>query len=445
MRKEERFRSELLKELNWRGFIYQMTHEELDQVLAEERVSLYCGFDPSAASLHVGNLLGLMALTHFHRHGHRPMALVGGATGLIGDPSGKDQERELLDATVLSKNLESIAAQIEKVLSQARRLHREAADGVEHSAQIEVVNNADWFESWNFIDFLREVGKHFRVNAMLQKDSVRARLEEREQGISYTEFSYMLIQSYDFLHLLEEKGCRLQIGGSDQWGNITSGTDLIRKKTGKSAYGLSFPLITSADGKKLGKSVKGAIYLDGELTSPYEFYQYWVNQDDRDCGKLLRLFTFLPKEEIEELEARIEAGENRGEVQQRLALEVTTLIHGEEEAQKVLRASRMLFGEKIEGLNDRDLRSIFAEVPSTEVSRAVLKAGEFGIIDALTETGLQGSKGAARRLIQQGGAYINNEAVTDLEYILSEADLASETMLVLRSGKKKYHVLRFQE
>lgn len=440
MKNEAELKSSLLKELAWRGYLYQSTHDELDDLLAEESVTLYCGFDPSAKSLHVGNLLGLMALTHFHRHGHQPMALVGGATGLIGDPSGKDQERELLDAAVLSSNLTSIRAQIQRVLTSATAMH---ADKSNVDASIEVVNNADWFKDWTFIDFLRDVGKYFRVNAMLQKDSVRARLQEREQGISYTEFSYMLIQSYDFLHLFEEKGCRLQIGGSDQWGNITTGTDLIRRKTGESAFGLSFPLITSADGKKLGKSVKGAIYLDADLTSPYEFYQYWVNQDDRDCGKLLRLFTFLARDEIEALEARIANGENRGEVQRTLAEEVTTLIHGAEETEKVLRASRMLFGEKIEGLNDRELNSIFAEVPSTELRRDLLTGAKFGIIDALTEAGLQPSNGAARRLVTQGGAYINNEPVSDFDYMLSEEDLASETMLVLRSGKKKYHVLRF--
>ena len=442
----EKFSSSVLAELQWRGFIQDITHDELDEALAEGKLTLYCGFDPSAKSLHVGNVVGLMALANFYRHGHRPLALVGGATGLIGDPSGKDEERELLSSEILERNVGAISGQMKEVLDRARTIHPEtrAADDLDESS-VPVVNNADWLKGWSYIDFLRDVGKHFRVNVMLQKESVRARLEEREQGISYTEFSYMLIQAFDFLTLFEEQGCRLQIGGSDQWGNITAGTDLIRRKTSKTAFGLSFPLITSADGKKLGKSVKGAVFLDPDLTSPYDFYQYWVSQDDRDCGKLLRLFTFLPRAEIEELEQTIEAGENRGEVQRKLAYEITVLIHGEEEAQKVIRASRMLFGEKIEGLSDKDLTSIFADVPSTEVNLTRLRSGELTIIDGLVDSGLQKSRGAARRLIKQGGAYVNNEPVDDFDKVLGEGELASESMMVLRSGKKKYHVLRFVE
>ena len=435
------FQSDVLQELAWRGFIYQQTHEELDEELSKGPMTLYCGFDPTASSLHVGNLVGIMGLAHFFRHGHRPLALVGGATGLIGDPSGRSTERNLLDEDTLQANLESIGAQLTRVLGASRTMHR--AEDAQAGEPVAMVNNADWFKEWSFIDFLREVGKHFRVNQMLAKDSVRARLEEREQGISYTEFSYMLIQAYDFLHLHQNEGCRLQIGGSDQWGNITAGVDLTRRRTGASTFGLTFPLITSADGKKIGKSLGGAVYLDGEMTSAYAFYQYWINQGDADCGRFLRLFTFLPKDEIEALEAKIEAGENRGEVQQVLAREVTTLIHGEEECEKVIRASRMLFGEKIEGLNDRDLTSIFAEVPSTEVARSTLAAGELGLLDALVETGLQKSKGQARRLLEQGGVYINNERVEDVAKVLGEADLASESMLVLRAGKKRYHVVRF--
>ena len=433
--------SPILAELAWRGFIDQITHEELDEALAKGPITLYCGFDPSAASLHVGNVVGLMALAHFARHGHQPVALVGGATGLIGDPSGKDKERELLDAGSLQKNLKGIAAQIEGLLDAAQSLH--TGDGSQDTQKIPVVNNADWFKEWSFINFLRDIGKYFRVNQMIAKESVRARLEEREQGISYTEFSYMLIQAYDFLELFKERGCRLQIGGSDQYGNITSGIDLIRRREGETAFGLSFPLITSADGKKLGKSVGGAIYLDPDLTSPYDFYQYWVNRPDEDCGMLLRLFTFLEREEIEELEKIIDDGENRGEVQRRLAKEVTELIHGREEAELALRASKMLFGEAIEGLKDRDLSSIFADVPSTEIPRERLQAGELGILEIFVETGLQKSNGATRRLIKQGGAYLNNHRISDHDQVVGEDDLASETMLVLRSGKKNYHVVRF--
>ncbi len=437
----ETFESDILDELQWRGFIKDITHDEIDERLGEESVTLYCGFDPSASSLHVGNAVGLMAMAHFYRHGHRPLAIVGGATGMIGDPSGKDEERELLDRDLLESNRQAIATQIEGFLDQVVE-----RGGMVEGAQAKspkVLNNADWLREWSFIDFLREVGRYFRVNAMIAKESVRARLEDREQGISYTEFSYMLIQAFDFKHLFESEGCHLQVGGSDQWGNITAGTDLIRRSLGETAYGLSFPLLTSADGKKLGKSLDGAVYLDGDLTSPYDFYQYWVNTDDRDCGMLLRQFTFLERDEIEALEKRIDEGKNRGDVQRKLAFEVTALFHGEETAEKVVRASRMLFGEPIEGLNDADLSSIFSDVPSTEFERSRLESGDLGIVDAFAEAGLQNSKGATRRLIKQGGAYLNNHRVEDRDRVLSEEDLASETMMVLRSGKRKYHVLRF--
>ncbi len=443
----EIFDSPALSELQWRGFLQDITHqEELDSTLKDEKVTLYCGFDPTASSLHVGNLVGVMALVHFARHGHRPLALVGGATGLIGDPSGKDEERELLSDEQLEQNAEGIKGQLNSILSQAIRQSRET--GATASGEFKMVNNADWLRGVTYLEFLRDVGKCFSVNAMMGKESVRARLEEREHGISYTEFSYMLIQAFDFLHLFENEDCRLQVGGSDQWGNITAGLELIRRSSDnadRDAFGLTFPLITSADGKKLGKSVKGAIFLDPELTSPYDFYQYWVNRPDQDCAMCLRLFTFLSRQEIEEMEATIDAGENRGEVQRKLAWEVTTLIHGEEQADLAVRASKMLFGEEIEGLTDEDLASIFSDVPSTEFSREKLKSGELGILDAFTETELQRSNGATRRLIKQGGAYLNNVRIEDHDKTLGEEDLASESMMVVRSGKKNYHVLRFTD
>ena len=277
----------------------------------------------------------------------------------------------------------------------------------------------------------------------MQKESVRARLEEREQGISYTEFSYQLIQAFDFVQLFEDYGCRIQIGGSDQYGNITAGTELVRRKKGETVFGLSFPLLTSAEGKKIGKSEDGAVYLDPEMTSPYDFYQYWVSVDDRDCGTLLRQFTFLSRDEIQELEGTIERDENRGEVQKKLAWEVTALVHGEETADQVVKAAEILFGGTVEGLSDEELLSIFSDAPSTEMQRQRLGDGELGIVDAFAETGLQNSKGATRRLIKQGGAYLNNVRVEDKQRVLSEDDLASESMLVLRSGKKNYHVVRF--
>ena len=308
--------SSVLQDLEWRNFIAQQTHEEeLDKVLAGESVSLYCGFDPSAPSLHVGSLVPLMALAFFNRHGHKPIALVGGATGMIGDPSGKSEERVLLSEDIIQTNLDGIQSQIRTILSRSLSMHPEtlpSASEQNKDRTVPIVNNFDWMGKWNFIDFLRDVGKHFRVNTMMAKDSVRARLEEREQGLSYTEFSYMLIQGFDFYHLFQEEGCKLQVGATDQWGNITAGTELIRRKEGKSAFGLTFPLLLSASGKKMGKTEKGAVWLSADRTSPYEFYQYWVQQDDVEVPKLLRLFTFLSKEEIDELVVTIDNGQNRG-------------------------------------------------------------------------------------------------------------------------------------
>ncbi|MBH24576.1 MAG: tyrosine--tRNA ligase [Myxococcales bacterium] len=437
------FKSNTLTELSWRGFIEQMTHaEELDAALADASVTLYAGFDPSADSLHVGSLIPLMGLAFFHRHGHQPVLLAGGATGRIGDPSGKSEERVLKSDDEILANLEGISAQLRHVMHRALEMHPEGlGERAGSTEEILFVNNNDWMSPWSYIDFLRDVGKFFRVNAMMAKDSVRSRLEEREQGISYTEFSYMLIQAYDFLHLFEHHGCSLQVGGSDQWGNITAGTDLIRRKLGDPAFGLTFPLLTTASGQKLGKTEKGAVWLDAERTSPYEFYQYWRQREDADVVTMLRLFTFLPKEEIDALAAEVAEGRNRGQVQARLAHEVTTLIHGEEEADKAVRASKMLFGEAIQGLNDRDLRSVFKDVPSTEMSRDRL-GGELTLAQLFVETELVSSKGEAKRLFKQNGGYLNN-AQGSAHHTLSEADLASETMLVLRAGKKKYHVVRF--
>ncbi len=436
------FKSSVLAELAWRDRIEQLTHQELDEKLDDGCVTLYCGFDPSADSLHVGNLVPMMGLAFFLRHGHRPIALVGGATGRIGDPSGKATERSLLSEAQIEANLKGIHAQLQTILARALSMHPEGVTaGDDASAQIPIVNNHDWLGPWSFIDFLREVGKHFRVNTMLAKDSVRSRLENREQGISYTEFSYMLIQGFDFYHLFTERGCALQIGGSDQWGNITAGTELIRRKSGESAFGLTMPLLTTASGQKLGKTEKGAVWLDPERTSPYEFYQYWINRPDADVPMLLRTFTFLSKEVIDAHVADIEEGRNRGQVQRALAYEVTALVHGKDEADKAIAASKMLFGERIAGLSDRDLAAIFADVPSTEVERSRLEGDGVPILDLMTEVGLQASKGAARRLLKQGGGYINNERIAP-ETAVTLEHLASESMLVLRAGKKNYHVIK---
>lgn len=431
-------KSSILNELDARGLIFQTTHDELDDALAKGSVTLYCGADPTADSLHVGSLLPIVCLAHFRRHGHHPMALVGGATGLIGDPSGKSEERNLLDDETIATNVAGIGSQIRTILDRALTMH--ADDVSVDGADVPIVNNADWIKPWSFIDFLRDVGKNFRINVMLQKDSVKARLEAQETGLSYTEFSYMLIQAYDFFHLYESHDCVLQVGGSDQWGNITAGTDLIRRKLGKPAFGLTWPLLLTSAGTKFGKTAKGAVWLDAERTSPYEMYQYWMQTDDADAGDMLRKFTFLPIDEIAELEATIERGENRGDVQRKLAHEVTWLVHGKAEADKAVRASKMLFGEKIEGLSDRDLQGVFAEVPSSTIARDRLVEG-INIVDLLAETGLQQSKGKARKLVEQGGGYVNNERVSGIDYLVTLDDLTSETKLVLRAGKRAYHVL----
>lgn len=435
------FESTILTELSWRGLIKQATHTEaLDARLAQGPVVLYCGFDPSGPSLHVGHLFPVMGLCFFLRHGHRPLALAGGATGMIGDPSGKSEERNLLSAEDLAGHLAGIQGQLGALMSRALVMHPEQVSG-EPDPSVELLNNADWMGPWTFLDFLRDVGKHFRVNQMMLLDSVKTRLESREQGLSYTEFSYMLLQAYDFYHLHEHHGCALQLGGSDQWGNITMGTELIRRKGGSDAYGLTMPLLTDADGNKIGKTQGQAVWLDPERMSPYRFYQYWLSFGDDEMGKLLRAFTFLPREEIERLDGIIARGENRGDVQRALAWEVTSFVHGEAEAERAVRASKMLFGERIADLSDADLADIFADVPSYELSRDALAAG-VSLVDLLVDSGLQGSKSQARRLLASGGAYINNEAQDDAERTVTPDDLASPSMLVLRSGKKKYMVVR---
>jgi tyrosyl-tRNA synthetase len=439
------FESSVLAEMAWRQRIEQVTHDELDQLLARESVVLYAGFDPTADSLHLGNLVPMMGLAFFQRHGHRPIALVGGATGRIGDPSGKSTERNLLSEEQLEHNLRGIERQLHTILARALDMHPETLGphvARAHGWTVPLLNNYDWFKGWSFLDFLRDVGKHFRVNAMLAKDSVSKRLQERDQGISYTEFSYMLLQGYDFLHLLQAHDCKLQIGGSDQWGNITAGTELIRRKqAGASAFGLTMPLLTTASGQKFGKSEKGAIWLDPAQTSPYTLYQYWVQRPDEDVVTLLKTFTFLSKDEIDALAADIAQGRNQGQVQQTLAWEVTCLIHGEHEAQQAIKASKMLFGEPIEGLSDAELAAVFAEVPSSELPKSALEGEGALLVDLLAQYGVVASKGEARRLLQQGGGYVNNRRA-DAERRVTLADLVGSRSVVLRAGKKKYHLLQ---
>jgi tyrosyl-tRNA synthetase len=420
----------LFEELRWRGFVNQTTHEDLGDRLAKERFTVYCGFDPTADSLHIGHLVALMGLTHCQRAGHRPIALVGGATGMIGDPSGKSEERSLLTPEAIERNVAGMRAQLERFL-----------DFSGDNAAI-LANNADWFRPMTLVDFLRDVGKHFSVNVMMAKDSVRMRLEDRDQGLSFTEFSYQLLQAYDFLHLYDAHDCRLQIGGSDQWGNIVAGMDLTRRlREGATTFGLTFPLLTKSDGQKFGKTESGAVWLAPERTSPYQFYQFWVNQADADVPKLLRLFTFLPREEVAALEQELAEAPEKRAAQRRLAEEVTRMVHGDDGLAAAERASQAMFGGDLRGLDDATLEDIFSDVPSSAFPRAVLGEGR-PLIDVLVEAGVFGSKGEARRLTKSGGLYLNNERVED-GATLGEASLASAHVAVVRKGKKSYHLLRF--
>ncbi|MEM8864725.1 MAG: tyrosine--tRNA ligase [Planctomycetota bacterium] len=422
-----------LDKLTWRGLVHQTTDDALGDWLENEPRTVYAGFDPTADSLHVGSLLGLIVLRRFQQAGHQPIAVVGGATGMIGDPSGKSDERNLLSKEDLQKNVDGLATQMQRFLD---------FDCGANSAKL--VNNYDWTGSWSYLEFLRDIGKNFPVNVMLGKDSVKSRLGS-DAGMSYTEFSYMLLQAYDFVHLHREHGCDLQAGGSDQWGNITAGIDLGRRMHGAQLYGMTWPLLTKSDGTKMGKTESGAIWLSAERTSPYQFYQYWKRTDDADVGKCLRMLTELSREEIDSLDTAREQDAARRESQTRLAEELTRLVHGEEGLVAAERATQIFFGAEIEDLDDAQLGSIFADVPSSEVSVGRLGAADFTIVDALVTAGLAKSKSDARRTVDSGGAYVNNRRIAEASLVLSAEHLASKTVMVLRSGKKKYALLRFAE
>ena len=419
--------------LKERGFIDQVSDEKLFELFDKEEMTCYIGFDPSAVSLHVGNLFVMMALAHLQRCGHHAIALIGGGTGMIGDPSGKSEERVLLSQEELDRNIQGVGTQLKKLLKSD-----DCYDG-----SVRIMNNADWLSEYGFIEFLRDVGKHFRVSEMLAKESVKRRLESQE-GISFTEFSYMLLQSSDFLHLFDEFGCSVQFGGSDQWGNITAGIDLVRKIRGESAYGATFPLITTASGQKLGKTEKGAVYLDAKLTSPYEFYQYWINTDDRDVIKYLKWFTFLPLSEIHRLAELTKTEPEKREAHRILAYEVTKFIHGTKQADIVVKTSEILFGSEISDVSDEVLEDIFKDVPSTELLWKDLEAG-IPVVDAMVQCKISKGRSAARRLIDGGGVYLNNRRVTDTDYVITSESLASAHIVVLRIGKRNYHLLRFSK
>ena len=417
--------------LRRRGLLEQISDEAgLTALFAREQVSFYVGFDPTARSLHVGNFVPIMMMAHLQRAGHRPIAVVGGATGMIGDPSGRSSERNLLDDSAVLANLATIRTQL------ASFLRFEGANAAK------VVNNADWTGPISYLHWLRDVGKYFSVNAMIAKESVRRRLEERDQGISYTEFSYMLLQAYDFFVLNRDEGVQLQMGGNDQWGNITAGIELIHKKGGGQAYAITSPLLLTAAGEKFGKSAGNAVWLDSALTSPFAFYQYWVRTDDRDAGKFLRMFTFLDLDEIEAIEAAHASNLAGRGAQRRLAQEVTRIVHGEAALLRAELATEILFGREIQGLSDAELADIFGDVPSTQLERSRLEAG-IDLISLLVEMGASASKGEARRALTAGSIYLNNVKVTDAALIVTAAQLASESTLVVRMGKKNYFLARF--
>jgi tyrosyl-tRNA synthetase len=418
-------------ELSWRGLLYQSTDEAgLGKWLMTQTRTVYAGFDPTAESLHVGSLLPLMMLRRFQKAGHRPIALVGGATGMIGDPSGKSAERNLLDAATLERNIAGIKEQMRQLL-----------DFSAGPTSAVLVNNYDWVGKFSYIEFLRDVGKNFPVNVMLGKDSVKSRLES-DAGISYTEFSYMLLQAYDFVHLRRAHNCELQIGGSDQWGNITAGIDLARRMDAAQVYGITCPLLTKSDGGKMGKTESGTVWLSADRTSPYQFYQYWFNVDDADVSKCLRFLTECPREEIEALDVSRQEKPQERASQRRLAAALTELLHGEEGLAKAQRAAQILFGAEITSLSDAELSQIFADVPGVSLERARLDAG-LGLLDALVESGLVKSKGEARRAVTEGGVYVNNRRADGAEFVLTREQLASESTIVLRRGKKNYALVRF--
>ena len=426
--------ADFAEDLAFRGLIHQMTDPGLGARLDAGGLTAYAGFDPTSDSLHVGSLLQMCTLRRLQLAGHRPIALAGGGTGFVGDPGGKSEERALLSAEQLEANLAGIADQLARFVEFGRD---SGAGGAV------LVNNADWLQPMALLTFLRDVGKHFTVNQMVAKESVRSRLERPDQGISYTEFSYMLLQAYDFLQLFDEFGCTLQIGGSDQWGNITMGIELVRKVRQAEVFGLTSPLVLKADGTKFGKTESGTVWLDAARTSPYQLYQFFLRSEDAMVGAYLRYFTFLPHEEILALDEATAARPERRDGHRVLAREVCTLIHGADETARAEQAAAALFGGEIAGLDERTLLDVFAEAPSTDVDRSGLTGGGVLLVDLLADTGLVGSRSQARTAVTQGGAYVNNRREDDVSRLLTEADLLADRYVVLRRGKKDHHLLRF--
>ncbi len=415
------------RELEWRGFLEGTTGEDIETFLGESRRTMYVGFDPTASSLHLGSLIPVMALAHAQRHGHRPLALVGGGTGLIGDPSGKSSERTLLTREKTEENAAGIRKQLEKFFD------------LSSPEQGLLLNNAEWLAPLNYVEFLRDIGKHFSVNEMIKRDSVRIRLEERDQGISYTEFSYMLLQAYDFLYLCQHHDCTIQMGGSDQWGNILSGKELIRRILGRRGEGITFPLLMTSSGKKFGKTEEGAVWLDAARTSPYQMYQYWLQTTDPDVVRYLKLFTFLDRARIAELEAEVKERPDARTAQRALASECTAILHGVAAVRAVESASSILFGDWEGAISEETVRTLAAEVPTTEIARDELAKG-IGLVDLLVRVKVAESKGSARKLIEGGGAYLNNERQTAAQRTVTLDDVKMPGAILLRSGKKSYQL-----
>ena len=420
----------IIEELKWRGLVADCTDfAELEKKVTTP-VTLYCGFDPTADSLHVGSLVPLLALRRFQLLGHHPIALAGGATGSIGDPSGKTQERQLLTKETLDHNIASVKVQLAKLLDFENK---------QNPARL--LDNASWTAGVSFLDFLRDIGKHFSVNQMIAKESVRARMEDREVGISYTEFSYMLLQAFDFMVLCRDTGCELQIGGSDQWGNITAGIELTRKKLGKQVYGLTLPLIMNTDGTKFGKTAAGAVWLDPKRTSVYKFYQFWINVADADVVRYLKYFTFLTREEIEALEKQHTENPGARHAHKALAKAVTDMLHGPNATAEATRASEILFGGNLDGIAESTFNEIVGEVPTKDIEKAKLDGAGLPLVELLVHAGLCPSKGQARKDIEGGGVNINNIRENNAARAATSADLLFGKHVLLRKGKKNYVVV----
>ncbi|KAG4069210.1 hypothetical protein HA402_012063 [Bradysia odoriphaga] len=423
----------LIEELRWRGMLQDMM-PGTDEQLQKEMTTAYIGFDPTAESLHIGSLVPILLLVHLQKAGHKPLALVGGATGMVGDPSFKAEERKMLDLDTLQKNVAGIKAQLERFLD---------FDPAKPNAA-ETVNNFDWFQHISFLDFIRDTGKHITVNYMMAKDSVKKRIEG-DNGMSFTEFTYQLIQGYDFYHLYTAKNCKLQMGGSDQWGNIVTGTELIRRKAGGEAFAFTCPLIKKADGTKFGKTEQGTVWLDGRRTSPYMFYQFWLNTTDVDAESYIRIFTFMEQPEVDELIAKHREAPHLRQLQQRLAKEVTTFIHGDESYEFAVKASSLLFSndtaELLISLTEEQLLDVMAGVPQYEVAKADLETGK-DVVSLLAETGIFPSKGEARKTVQGGGVSMNKNKIEGIDTVINTGALLRDKYILFQKGKKNYYLVK---